>query len=187
MTASRANHDPRDRCSMLRWPCALGGCRVVSAPTTAAHRLRRCAGVQRARSHNLQAEDGWKAAQPSDQTLRGNWWTLFNDPQLNTLEAQIDPANQTLKEAEANFRAARAAFGLYRANEAPTLSIGAVRRRDSRLHNRAVCRIGRCLRRSQARATSFFRSTSTTRSTFGAASAAPSRRAGTGAGLGRRP
>jgi NodT family efflux transporter outer membrane factor (OMF) lipoprotein len=67
--------------------------------------------------------DGWKAAQPNDQSLRGKWWESFNDAQLNTLEEQIDPANQTLKAAEANFRTARAAIGLYRANEAPTLSI----------------------------------------------------------------
>jgi NodT family efflux transporter outer membrane factor (OMF) lipoprotein len=68
--------------------------------------------------------DGWKAAQPSDTTLRGKWWELFVDPQLNALEEQIDPANQTLKAADANFRAARAAIGLYRANLAPTLSVG---------------------------------------------------------------
>jgi NodT family efflux transporter outer membrane factor (OMF) lipoprotein len=72
----------------------------------------------------FQPTGGWKAAQPSDQTLRGKWWELFADPQLNTLEEQVDPANQTLKAADANFRAARAAIGLYRANEAPTLSIG---------------------------------------------------------------
>ena len=69
--------------------------------------------------------------QPSDAQLKGDWWTLFNDPQLNTLEAQIDPANQTLKEAEANFRAARAAVRFNRASEAPTIgvapSVGAVR------------------------------------------------------------
>jgi len=68
--------------------------------------------------------DGWKAAQPSDTTLRGKWWESFADPQLNALEEQIDPANQTLKAADADFRAARAAIGLYRANLAPTLSIG---------------------------------------------------------------
>jgi NodT family efflux transporter outer membrane factor (OMF) lipoprotein len=68
--------------------------------------------------------DGWKAAQPSDQALKGKWWEAFHDPQLNALEEQVDPANQTLKAAEANFRAARAAIGLYRANQAPTLSIG---------------------------------------------------------------
>jgi NodT family efflux transporter outer membrane factor (OMF) lipoprotein len=80
---------------------------------------------------NFKPEDGWKPAQPSDAQLKGDWWTLFNDLQLSTLEAQIDPANQTLKQAEANFRAARAAVHFNRASEAPTIgagpSIGAVR------------------------------------------------------------
>jgi len=73
---------------------------------------------------NFKATDGWKPAQPSDAQLKGDWWTLFNDPQLNALEEQIDPANETLKEAEANFRAARAAVRFNRAAEAPTISTG---------------------------------------------------------------
>ncbi len=80
---------------------------------------------------NFKSEDGWKPAQPSDAQLKGDWWTLFNDQQLNALEVQIDPANQTLQQAEANFRAARAAVRFNRASEAPTIgvapSVGAVR------------------------------------------------------------
>ena len=53
---------------------------------------------------NFKSEEGWKTAQPADAQLKGDWWTLFDDPQLNSLEAQIDPANQTLKQAEANFQ-----------------------------------------------------------------------------------
>ena len=68
--------------------------------------------------------DGWKIAQPSDRALRGNWWEMFGDPQLNALEAQIDPANQTLAAADANFRAARANIRFYKADLAPTLSVG---------------------------------------------------------------
>jgi NodT family efflux transporter outer membrane factor (OMF) lipoprotein len=71
---------------------------------------------------NFSAKDGWEPASPSDAQLKGDWWTLFNDPQLNALEAQIDPANQTLKESEANFRAARAFVKFNRAAEAPTIS-----------------------------------------------------------------
>jgi outer membrane protein TolC len=52
--------------------------------------------------------DGWKTAQPADQTIRGNWWELFGDPQLNTLEQQLTLGNQDLKAAEARFREARA-------------------------------------------------------------------------------
>ena len=76
-------------------------------------------------------QDGWKPGQPGDTRLKGDWWTIFDDPQLNTLEAQIDGANQSLKAAAANFRGARFQIGYERANEAPTIgvgpSIGAVR------------------------------------------------------------
>ena len=80
---------------------------------------------------NFKSQDGWKPAHPSDGQFKGDWWTLFGDSQLNTLEAQIDPANQTLKQAEANFRAARATVRFNRASEAPTIgvapSLGAIR------------------------------------------------------------
>ena len=49
---------------------------------------------------------------------------MFDDPQLNVLGGEVDPANQTLKAAEANFRAARADIRFYKANLAPTLSVG---------------------------------------------------------------
>jgi NodT family efflux transporter outer membrane factor (OMF) lipoprotein len=68
--------------------------------------------------------DGWKPGKPSDSRLKGDWWTLFQDEQLNELEIQVDTANQTLKEAEANFRAARAQIGFARSNEAPTIGVG---------------------------------------------------------------
>ena len=70
------------------------------------------------------ANDGWKPGQPSDTRLKGDWWTLFHDAQLNQLEQQVDSANQTLKSAEANFRAARAQVGYARSNEAPTIGVG---------------------------------------------------------------
>jgi len=65
--------------------------------------------------------DGWKAAQPSDQQLKGTWWDSFNDPQLNALETEVDTANQTLKQAAANFQASRAQIRFYRASQAPTI------------------------------------------------------------------
>jgi NodT family efflux transporter outer membrane factor (OMF) lipoprotein len=68
-----------------------------------------------------QSSDGWKLAQPGDQTPKGNWWEIYGDPQLNGLEAQIDSANQTLKIAEANFRQARTAIRFNRSFEAPTI------------------------------------------------------------------
>lgn len=64
----------------------------------------------------------WKQAQPSDQTLRGNWWEIFGDPQLNTLEEQLTASNQNLKVAEARLREARAMIRFNRASLAPTIS-----------------------------------------------------------------
>jgi NodT family efflux transporter outer membrane factor (OMF) lipoprotein len=72
---------------------------------------------------SFKEDDGWKVIQPSDAQLKGNWWELFGDPQLNTLEARVEGANQTLKMADANFRAARANIGYYRASEAPTIGV----------------------------------------------------------------
>ena len=54
--------------------------------------------------------DGWKAARPSDQVLRGPWWEIFGDSQLNALEEQVPGGNQNLKALEARFREARAAI-----------------------------------------------------------------------------
>ena len=53
-------------------------------------------------------EGGWQSAQPADTTLKGDWWTIFNDPQLNALEPQIAISNQTLKAAAARLVEARA-------------------------------------------------------------------------------
>src|SRR6476646_1653575 len=50
----------------------------------------------------------WKTAQPADDQLRGNWWELFGDADLNALEQQIDVSNQTLRAAAAQFEQARA-------------------------------------------------------------------------------
>ena len=70
-----------------------------------------------------QAGDGWKVAEPSDTSLRGKWWELYGDRKLNELEEQVDPSNQTLKEAEANFRQARAAIQFNRAAQTPTIAV----------------------------------------------------------------
>ncbi len=64
---------------------------------------------------------GWKLAQPSDDKLRGKWWEIYNDPQLNALEEQVAISNQSLKAAEANFRAARALVVSARSALYPTI------------------------------------------------------------------
>ena len=51
---------------------------------------------------------GWKEAQPHETEPRGDWWTVFNDPQLDALVKQVEVSNQTIRAAEARVREARA-------------------------------------------------------------------------------
>jgi NodT family efflux transporter outer membrane factor (OMF) lipoprotein len=71
---------------------------------------------------SFKGSDGWKPAQPSDQALRGKWWEIFGDPQLNALEEEVTISNQDLKVAEARFREARATIRFNRSAEFPTIS-----------------------------------------------------------------
>jgi len=66
----------------------------------------------------------WKPAQPNDQNLGGTWWTIFQDPQLDDLERQVNVSNQNLKAAEAQYRQARAVLRYYRADYYPTMTAG---------------------------------------------------------------
>jgi NodT family efflux transporter outer membrane factor (OMF) lipoprotein len=66
----------------------------------------------------------WKPAQPNDQNLGGAWWTIFQDPQLDALEVQVNVSNQNLKAAEAQYRQARAVLRYYRADYYPTATVG---------------------------------------------------------------
>ena len=66
----------------------------------------------------------WKVAEPKDHLLRGEWWDLFNDPQLTAIEKQVSVSNQNIAQAEAQFRQARAAVGVARSAYFPTASIG---------------------------------------------------------------
>ncbi len=67
----------------------------------------------------------WKPAQPNDQNLGGNWWEIFQDTQLNDLEAQVNVSNQNLKAAEAQYTQARAVLRYNRAAYYPTITGGA--------------------------------------------------------------
>src|SRR5271155_5674705 len=66
----------------------------------------------------------WKPAQPNDQNLGGAWWTIFQDPQLDALEVQVNVSNQNLKAAEAQFQQARAVLRYYRADYYPSVTAG---------------------------------------------------------------
>ncbi len=67
--------------------------------------------------------ESWNVAQPADATLRGKWWEIFNEPELNALEEQLNINNQNIKEFFENFMAARAVVREARAQYYPTLSV----------------------------------------------------------------
>jgi NodT family efflux transporter outer membrane factor (OMF) lipoprotein len=66
----------------------------------------------------------WKPAQPNEQSLGGEWWKIFQDPQLDALELQVNVSNQNLKAADAQFQQARAVLRYNRADYYPTVTAG---------------------------------------------------------------
>ncbi|MGA8150111.1 MAG: efflux transporter outer membrane subunit [Terriglobales bacterium] len=80
----------------------------------------------------------WKQAQPSDQVLRGKWWEIYQDEQLNCLEEKINVSNQTLKVSLAQFEQARAQLHYSRAALYPTISAGVSATRERLSRNRPL-------------------------------------------------
>jgi len=89
-------------------------------------------------TNNFAQTDGWKTAEPRDDALRGNWWEMFGDTNLNALEAQVNASNQTVAAAFANFLAARAIVKQSRSQLFPTVttSPSVTRSRQPVLRNR---------------------------------------------------
>jgi NodT family efflux transporter outer membrane factor (OMF) lipoprotein len=71
---------------------------------------------------NFHDADGWKVASPQDAMLRGNWWEVFNEPELNTLEDQLNINNENIKEYFQNYMAARAEIAEARSQYWPTIT-----------------------------------------------------------------
>jgi NodT family efflux transporter outer membrane factor (OMF) lipoprotein len=80
----------------------------------------------------------WKPAQPADQTLRGKWWEIYQDPQLNALEEKVNISNQSLKAAQAQFAQARATVRYNRADYYPTVTAGVSAAREHLSENRPL-------------------------------------------------
>ncbi len=66
----------------------------------------------------------WQPASPSDGLLKGKWWEVYQDPQLNQLEERIATSNQNLRQAYETYLAARDQIAIARANLFPTISGG---------------------------------------------------------------
>jgi NodT family efflux transporter outer membrane factor (OMF) lipoprotein len=107
--------------SMLLSVFSLTGCmvgpkyKVPSAPAPPAYK--------EASPDSFKETADWHIAAPNDAVIRGAWWTVFNDAELNKLEPQVETANQTLKAADANLRAARANIRVQNADRYPTIGV----------------------------------------------------------------
>ena len=99
----------------------LSGCRVgppyhpPAPPTVTAPNYKES-------TVNFQNAQGWKVASPQDAMLRGNWWEVFNEPELNTLEDQLNINNENIKASFQQFMAARAEIAEARSQYWPTLT-----------------------------------------------------------------
>jgi len=68
--------------------------------------------------------NGWTVAQPQDATLRGKWWEIYSEPELNALEDQLNIDNQNIRQAFENFMEARTLVREARSHYFPTVSVG---------------------------------------------------------------
>ena len=107
--------------SALGFVALLGGCRV-GPPYHAPAPPSVTAPNYKESTVNFQDADGWKVASPQDAMIRGNWWEVFGDPELNALEDQLNINNQNLKEYFENYMAARATIAEARSQYWPTIT-----------------------------------------------------------------
>lgn len=106
-TARRRARGRRRICGPSLWPglaaaCLLAGCAV--GPDYV-----RPAAPDGAASQAAFKEDGaWRTAMPSAPDPDQPWWRAYGDSRLDTLIEQANTANQTLAQAQAQYRAAQA-------------------------------------------------------------------------------
>jgi NodT family efflux transporter outer membrane factor (OMF) lipoprotein len=100
--------------------CLLAGC--LLSPKYHVPSMETPAEYKELTPADFGSTDGWKVAQPKDGALRGKWWKIFNDPQLDALEEEVDISNQTIVAAAYNYFAARALVIEARSQLFPTVT-----------------------------------------------------------------
>ena len=85
-------------------------CALTACSTLPAYKVPETAVPDRyaAPTRPAQAASGWAVATPVDTQPRGDWWKVFNDPELNQLEDQLPVSNQSVQKAVAQLQQARA-------------------------------------------------------------------------------
>jgi len=103
--------------------CLLSGCNVgpkyVPPATPAPPAFKEAAPA----AYSAAPPGAWQPAQPQDAVLKGKWWEMFNEPELNALEDQLNIDNQNIAQYFQNFMAARAQVSEARAGYFPTATV----------------------------------------------------------------
>jgi NodT family efflux transporter outer membrane factor (OMF) lipoprotein len=71
---------------------------------------------------NFQNQPGWKVATPQTAMIRGNWWEIYNEPELNALEDQLNINNQNIRLSFENYMAARSLIAQARSQYWPQIT-----------------------------------------------------------------
>ena len=71
---------------------------------------------------SYQEAKDWKPAEPQDTKPRGNWWDLYDDPDLDALMRQVAVSNQNVRLAAARYDQAVALLGNARSGYFPTIT-----------------------------------------------------------------
>lgn len=82
-------------------------------------------GASYKEAQGQQQVEGWKPAQPRDEADRGKWWLVYGDDTLNALVERLNTSNQTIAQAEANYRQALGLVRAARAGFYPTVGASA--------------------------------------------------------------
>ena len=104
----------------------LAGCNVgpkyVKPAAPAAPAYKEAAPATYSSPYSSGGPGTWQPAQPQDALLKGKWWEIFKEPELNALEDQLNIDNQNIKQYFQNFMAARAQVSEARAGFFPTVT-----------------------------------------------------------------
>jgi outer membrane protein, multidrug efflux system len=85
-----------------------------------------------------QPAEPWHEAVPSDANLKGNWWELFQDPDLNPLVEKALVSNQNLRVAAARLEQARDQLTVARSGLFPAVDLSATAVRAKNSANRPL-------------------------------------------------
>ncbi len=100
---------------------AIAGCTVGPKYRQPAATAQPPASTYKESPTQFPSSGEWKVADPQDAMLHGKWWEIYNDPELNALEDQLNINNQNIKQSFENFMEARTIVAQARSQLYPTI------------------------------------------------------------------